>query len=85
MTICHLPNSALHVGLSAPPKSPLGMAMNDCHQNLDCDMDTTSIFFDLSKALETLPHPVILGALAGVRVHGGPQKSILGPLFFVLA
>lgn len=79
MTFCHLPNSAL--GLSAPPNRSPGMAMNDCHQNLDCDMDTNSLFFDLSKALDTLPHPVILDALAEVGdlesmvYHKGPSSD----------
>ena len=43
---------------------------NDWHQYLDCGKDTASIFFDLSKAFDVLPHSVILDALVNVGVHG---------------
>ena len=45
-------------------------ATNDWHQYLDCGIDTASIFFDLSKAFDVLPHSVILDALDRVGVHG---------------
>ena len=45
-------------------------AVNDWHQNLDNGLETASIFFDLSKAFDVLPHSAILQALANVGVHG---------------
>ena len=42
---------------------------NDWHQYSDCGKDAASIFFDLSKAFDVLPHSVILDALAKVGVH----------------
>ena len=44
-------------------------ATNDWHQYFDHGTETASIFFDLSKAFDVLPHPVILDALAKVGVH----------------
>ena len=45
-------------------------AVNDWHQYLDSGLETASIFFDLSKAFDVLPHSAILQALANVGVHG---------------
>ena len=49
---------------------------NDWHQYSDCGKDAASIFFDLSKAFDVLPHSVILDALAKVGVHS-PRSSCL--------
>ena len=47
----------------------LVIATNDWHQYLDRGTETASIFFDLSKAFDVLPHLVILDTLAKVGVH----------------
>ena len=45
-------------------------ATNDWHKTLDRGLSSAAVFFDLSKAFDTVPHHLLLQTLRGIGISG---------------
>ena len=68
--LSHLSNSQFGFNHCSSTQETLIAATNSWHQYLDEKQSVGAVFFDLSKAFDSVPHSDILRALTRIRVTG---------------
>ena len=59
---------------SSTTQEALISAITDWHKLLDSKANVAAVFFDLSKAFDSIPHSSILNALSGVGISGSLHR-----------